>query len=764
MSSSFIENKTNSNSYIKLIIHETHINPEMNVPLPYGIMISFGNAHEKNIEPINKEKEILKPPLNHFIYYFDKNLFDCNTLKEKEITIYSYTTSIFIIKKNFATVKIPIILNKNDNKKKNWCYLKDINGNICIKLLISIDINIPYFKNKENIININENKKNNLNRANTNYIKNNLNTYLISTNYNSSNGNSLLNLSNYNINNNLSPITFIGKSNSFFFDSKNKQMEKNLKIINNNLNKAKNDKNEEDSIIINDNDIEQYEENDSINQTKEDNVKNEIHNKNNINNNKLKNKISEYNINSDNDVQNKNQCIKKINMLKKDDKQYKNVLKKLEKEKNDNIYNNQKKNLLFLKNNSYRRHIQIELNNYEKTIFENLNNIYNINNNLEQLLKTKIKEQKEKNKTINNITPKKAELYKKIEINQKEKKKQNKKVFPLNKTIPRNPLFIKKLDFHFRTKGNMKNYINSGRKLNNKKCTPINYKFKKFNRKLSSSIYNISNTENIKDESKNQILKTEGKNNAKTINNDSINISKFKKIEKIAVKRKSLKINGNFKIKFYEEENKKKFGNNSNYLKKISFIKINLNKEKKAPNKNLTIMNNKKYSDNNINKNKILQTKTTFKTLDSNNSKNMDKYNTSIGSMLTKNKMNKTTLTKINNLGKKKLKIFDKTKNNYNNRKSLNIDTFKVFNNQIFKGKTSFIKCNIPKNNETKTNSIRLVTNPNEVNKKKNITYRNNLNLSENTILLNFQKDNKSIRDNKRKNSSKKILLKELIK
>ena len=184
MSSSFIENKTNSNSYIKLTIYETHVNPEMNVPLPYGIMISFGNAHEKNIEPINKEKETLKPPLNHFIYYFDKNLFDCNTLKEKEITIYSYTTSIFIIKKNFATVKIPIILNKNDNKKKNWCYLKDINGNICIKLLISIDINIPYFKNKENIININENKKNNLNRANTNYIKNNLNTYLISTNYN----------------------------------------------------------------------------------------------------------------------------------------------------------------------------------------------------------------------------------------------------------------------------------------------------------------------------------------------------------------------------------------------------------------------------------------------------------------------------------------------------------------------------------------------------------------------------------------------------
>ena len=102
MSLSFSENKDSLKSYIKLEIHESQICPEMNVPLPYGINISLGNLQEKNIEPINKEKELFQTPINQFIYYFDKNNFDYNNLLDKEIIINSYTTSIFILKKKFC--------------------------------------------------------------------------------------------------------------------------------------------------------------------------------------------------------------------------------------------------------------------------------------------------------------------------------------------------------------------------------------------------------------------------------------------------------------------------------------------------------------------------------------------------------------------------------------------------------------------------------------------------------------------------------------
>ena len=251
MSLSFVDNNEILKPYIKLEIHESVIYPEKNVPLPYGINISFANFPEKNIESINNTKEIFKFPMNQFIYYFDKNTFNCTNLSDKEFIINTYTTSIFFLKKNFASVKIPISLNKEENNKKQWYYLKDINNNICIKILISIEINNIYKNNKTPF----EYKKINISRTNTNYLLNNHNTNLISTNHNSSHGNSLLNLTN-NINNNnlnitlpinLSPITLVEKSNSFFKYSKNKQMENNMKIINNNLSyknkiKSKNEK------------------------------------------------------------------------------------------------------------------------------------------------------------------------------------------------------------------------------------------------------------------------------------------------------------------------------------------------------------------------------------------------------------------------------------------------------------------------------------------------------------------------------------------
>ena len=748
MSLSLKENKDSSNTYIKLEIYESHVCPEMNVPLPYGIVISFGNFPEKNIEPINQEKNRFKPPLNQFSYYFDKNLIDYDNLKEKEFIISSYTTSIFILKKNFASVKIPLSPIIKENKKKNWYFLKDINNNNCIKLLISIDINIP---NQKEIPK--ENKKNNLSRANTNFIMNNHNTYLISTNYNSSQGNSLSNLTNnntININKNLSQITLMGKSNSFIFDSKNEQ-------INNNI--LHQEKNEDNSIIINDTDIEQSEE------EKEEIIKNDIEQLINIKNSELDKKQSMYDFNKDKHEKNKTNSLKKIYLLEKYNTQYKNKIQNIEKLKSKNEI--KKANLIkvisILENYTYRQNIQKELDNYEKAIFDNLNFISNNNNNLEQILFIENKIHKGNNKPKSNLTPKKAESFNKIDmidIYDQDKNKAKKNILCLNKTIPHNPLYIKKMNMNISSKAKRKinNYINTGRQLNKKKDSPFNYQYKTFGRKLSTSISNISNSENINNEYGNKILKTEGKITTNKISNDSINNSKFKKIEKITIKRKSLRTNINLKIPFNQISVNKNFQSNSNYQKKYSSNRTNLNKEKNSTKKNLMV-NNKKYSNNTINKSKILKAKTIelgktfFNTIDSYNinksidNTQFDRNITSIENISPNDniKVNKTTFTKINNFGKKKLSRFDQKKSN-NNQKSLNIDNFKVFKNDSRKIKNNYIRLNF-----------------NENNKKKNLTFRNYLNLSGNTILLNFQKKNQGTREKQGKNANQKILLAELI-
>ena len=770
MSLSYIENKeVDKRPYIKLIIYESQICENINVPMPYGLSISFNNNTKQFIEKINSDNEILKPPENTFIYYLDKIDFNNQNL---EFVITSYTTSIFFLKKNFASSKIQIQSNNLNNIEKTCFFLKDINNNICIKLLISIEINIPNEKKKENKIKtinnnilcnnnkiIYENKIKNKSRSNTNHLINNPNTYLISTNYNSSRGNSLLNLTNniYNINSNknlnlsfpinLSPIMLIGKSNSFFIDSKNKQMENNMKIINNNLLyskslKSKEEKNpltnDDDSLIINDNenDFELIEENDKDNDRKN---------------------IIEYNLNE-------------LINIKKNELDKKGFNKK--------------------NNDKYRQEIYDEINIYEKIYILNINNIYNENKIIEEKLvsKKQIRKNSNSNSNMDIITPRKAESYNKINLYERINKKTKKGILCLNKTIPHNQMYIKKLNLPNKNK-NIKNYINSGRKLNNKKYTPINYKYKKFNRKLSTSASNISNNEKMNNDGNEKILKTEGKIKTKTksINHESINMNKFKKIENKNIKRKSLKINGNIKLNYNDIINKKIIESSSNCQSKYSFSKINLSKEALTTKTNSTmtntIINNKKKSNKYINKSIIMKSKTIENNIilpnrnesnyfHKNSNISLDKNIFAIENISpndTNNRMGKTALNKINydnNFAKKKLNLQDKTKI-INNNKSLNIDNFKGFNSHnYFKGNPLFIKSNNNKKNLTiKNNTIRLNTNPNESNKKKNIKFRNsNLNISGNILLLNIQKPNKSTRENKRKPSSRKILLTELIK
>ena len=198
---------------------------------------------------------------------------------------------------------------------------------------------------------------------------------------------------------------------------------------------------------------------------------------------------------------------------------------------------------------------------------------------------------------------------------------------------------------------------------------------------------------------------------------------------------------------------------------------MNLSKESQAPKKNLTItniiINNKKNSNKYINRSIITKSKTIEGDYIHNNSNiSLDKNIFSIENIFkNNNRFGKTELNKNNNLGRKKLNPLDKTKIFSN--KSLNIDNFKYFNSHnYFKGNPLFIKSNNnnKKNLTIKNNTIRINTNPNETNKKRNIKYRNNLNLSGNILLLNAQNPNKSTRENKRKPSNRKILLNELFK
>ena len=404
-----------------------------------------------------------------------------------------------------------------------------------------------------------------------------------------------------------------------------------------------------------------------------------------------------------------------------------------------------------------------------------MNNIYNMNNNLEQILILKNKTKKESNKNLEIITPRKAESHNQINIYEHIKNKAKKGILCLNKIIPHNPMLIKKLNIPNKN-GKINNYIKSGKKLHDKKCTPINYKYKQFNRKLSTSNSNVSNNENINiNENNNKILRTEGKvnNNNKRINTENININKYIKIDKNNLKRKSLKINANLKIAYNEISSRKitESSTNNNNQSKYSFSKMNLSKESQAPKKNLTItniiINNKKNSNKYINRSIITKSKTIEGDYIHNNSNiSLDKNIFSIENIFkNNNRFGKTALNKNNNLGRKKLNPLDKTKIFSN--KSLNIDNFKYFNSHnYFKGNPLFIKNNNnnKKNLTIKNNTIRINTNPNETNKKRNIKYRNNLNLSGNILLLNAQNPNKSTRENKRKPSNRKILLNELFK
>ena len=891
MSLSSKEKKNSSKSYLKLEIYQSKICQNIKVPLPYGLSILFDNFPEKCIEPINNENELLKSPKNQFIYYLNElNLSEENVL-EKEFIINSYTTSIFIIKKNFASVKIPILYRKK-NTQKQWFFLKDINDNICIKILINIElhssntiINDIKLKNN-NILKLNsetirENKINNINKSNTNYINalnhnkkikskniiHNHNTYILSTNYNSDSGNSLnitnniymRTIDNNNIINNLnitfpfnfSPIPIFCKNNSFFIDTikeKEKEKMKNKIFIRKSSFKStdnnKRDKDDEtikiddadnndlklisendcDSITVNENEV--CSEKDS-NTDKNNNKKKDLNNKDNllhdINNLILKKNEEIYNnqqfcsVNYNNYLKAKKDMAKDAQFLEKENEKMKLSIKKIEKSKQ--LYEtktiNLNEKLINFNINLYRNSIQNELDNYETVMMQNINNISFAFNDIEYLSnKAKL--------TINNLETNNKKSY---DISNKDKiysfEINKNEISNFNKTA-NNAIYIKKLQFqnkiddkYYKGVDSHRGYVREGF---NKKYSPINYKLKEFNTKLSLS---ISNSDNLNDEYNNNDTDANNKTiKSYTNKGNNMNYNKLKNYEnnkkynnifrdyyydildRNEYKKKPLKSNlikGNLKIKIPFNENSNNNIESKYLLTKNNFNKenitqktnsINNSKNNNISNKSINLNNSNKIKNknNNYNTKKIKSDKYLFKTKYINNTYKKSNTNISKNFITIENVYlnNAINSDKNDNLYKKKLNKNNKI--DYNKKKSFNNETFKNlnnYNNNYFKGKPVLISNNnnsygnerytrkdniendlnkktidsCPKTNNTNKNRI--------IRKKtKNNTVKNNLdiNISEhikkkNTQVpksLNIQGDIILININKQKKSSEK--------
>ena len=229
--------KEGYSSYIKFILYQAQFGENYsNIKniFPYSISIQFDNDQEKYIESIKNINEVFKPSQNEFKFFINNNN------QKHLIKINCFTKSVFVINKKFASVKIAIYtnnnnINKNNKEKKNkkWYYLKNRNGELIIKLLLSIDIinksnisnnmendnniNKRYFQNQNEFDNnVSINKPNNFNIHFNSISNNNLNgipssTFMSTSHYISSSNNSLKSSSN---NSNISTQLIISSNNN----------------------------------------------------------------------------------------------------------------------------------------------------------------------------------------------------------------------------------------------------------------------------------------------------------------------------------------------------------------------------------------------------------------------------------------------------------------------------------------------------------------------------------------------------------------------
>ena len=523
--------KEGYSSYIKFILYQAQFGENsLNIKniFPYGISIQFDNDQEKYIEPIKNINEIFDPCQNEFKFYIN------NTNQKHLIKINCFTKSIFVINKKFASVKIAIYSNNNniknnnkEKKKKKWYYLKNKNGELIIKLLLSIDIiNISNIVNNRDNDNINKryfqnenefdnnifiNKPNNFNIHFNSISNNNLNgiqssTFMSTSHYISSSNNSLKSSSTKTNNSNISIPVVISNSNNNIIN--------NRQLTNNNMNLLSSIIEKDDSMTIN-----ESENNEKFGELNSNNLFSIIQNLHKKNNQKLFIKSKNLIQKKQNLSKEENKYFKNRKNLDEDKTKFKNNIKSLDKKRQiyENKYLDLTENINKYEKNLYKLNIEKDLNKFENDMLSNFNDICLNHRNLDEIILEE--------KMTKNYFGQYSILVKNFRDNEKSviNNYYNNKGYSFESNNYKNSLYLygnggnsNKVLFNImldnRSIYNNYNYNSSNFNI---KPSPISFKFKEINKELSVSISN-SNSNASSPKKKN--------NKQKSLNNnDDIN-------------------------------------------------------------------------------------------------------------------------------------------------------------------------------------------------------------------------------------------------
>ena len=342
----------NSKNNIKITLYQIQLCRNFSDYIPYNISIKYNNSKEYETELI----EIQNKKFINKSYIF--NILNFSRKQNNIITLTAFKKSLFILKKTFSKLNIPINVNNNKNRQKQWFYMKDNNEEIILKILLSIEFDVILYQN---------NSMNHLNRSYRGEI-------LFDFFNQKPNLNDSLNITTININS---------------IQSSNKSMIN----LNENIRKNTNQNYQLISILENESD------NITITYSDDESEKGEIED---ININKINNiisqradKILENQKNHDNNIEElkKNDLyfIKKSNILIKEYDKLKYNMRILEKAKRNyetKIINHNEKILNYEKKIN-RFNIQKELDEHNKEIFNNINSMLLLNTNENTIPKKK---------------------------------------------------------------------------------------------------------------------------------------------------------------------------------------------------------------------------------------------------------------------------------------------------------------------------------------------------------------------------------------
>lgn len=745
-------------SYINLILYQSlFCNNTQNIKniFPYGMSIQFDNNSEKFIDSIKNINEIFNSSQNEFKYIINNNQ------HKHLIKINCYIKSKFVAKKIFASVKIavnPLNLIKNNKEKnvKKWYYLKNKNGELMLKLLLSIDIySILNLSNNIQNDNKNKNYSHNYNNKNEFNSSNNIKIHINSISNNNLNGipsSTYISTSHYiSSSNNSFKSSSTKTSNSFIstpinVNNQNSNLNNRVIIYNNN-----NNNNLLTSII---------EKDDSMTICENDNTE----------------KVGDLNSNNYNlalivqNVQNlleksnqklfiktKNLIQKKQHLSKEENKYFKSKKKLIEDSTklNNDIKSLEKKRLLYenkyldaIDNNYknekkiYKSNIEKDLNAYENDIILSLNHIYINQQNSDEVM---LDEKMNKN-CISQYSIKNFKDNEKSVINNY----YNNKGYSFESNNYKNSLYLhgnggNSNKVLFNIMYDNKSTINITKNVNhnnyNYKPSPISFKYKGIDKEYSVSVSDSNSPSQDKDNNNfNRINYNSSRRNSKkrlitdysksTLNilddlhmfDEITDINKNKASKSNDIIQNNLTLNipkipnlqsNNNKNKYIDDKKNNKVIQNNNMNKKnLNNLIQNKNKRKKI-----------KINDDNNSSYYCLENKYYSTTTTNNNSKNKDMHNLS----------KKTATKKIEN-GLIKKNGIPSSKNSYNSI----ILSKKTDNNTLINGNEDV--------NESKNNSKNNSNNNNKVNGKN----KNNNRVFKNIFMT---KKSKEINKNNKVNS-----------